>query len=224
MKNCGTDDAEYDAMCIFQDVLGEKNPLFRPLEAVEERDEQLIRIMTKRRCSGEPLQYILGEWEFYGYPFKVGKGVLIPRPDTETLIEQVLDIMRQQLRLLIVGRRQLEREVRCREVKPVLYLRIVGKYKILVKPLVKRCRRLRIVNNRNIRVEDAVVEVIVAAARSHHRQGGKKAKGQKDCHCPFHFVGCYMYSHNRISCYVILIFLFCLLLCQIRHWLTGHRL
>ena len=96
MKNCGTDDAEYDAMCIFQDVLGEKNPLFRPLEAVEERDEQLIRIMTKRRCSGEPLQYILGEWEFYGYPFKVGKGVLIPRPDTETLIEQVLDICRSE--------------------------------------------------------------------------------------------------------------------------------
>ncbi len=42
--------------------------------------------LTERRLSGEPLQYILGEWEFYGLPIKVGKGVLIPRPETELLI------------------------------------------------------------------------------------------------------------------------------------------
>lgn len=41
----------------------------------------------ERRLSGEPLQYILGEWEFYGLPFKVGKGVLIPRQDTEVIVE-----------------------------------------------------------------------------------------------------------------------------------------
>lgn len=41
----------------------------------------------ERRLSGEPLQYILGEWEFYGLPFKVGKGVLIPRQDTEVIAE-----------------------------------------------------------------------------------------------------------------------------------------
>lgn len=45
---------------------------------------------VKRRCAGEPLQYILGEWEFYGLPFAVGKGVLIPRPDTEILVDTAL--------------------------------------------------------------------------------------------------------------------------------------
>ncbi len=43
--------------------------------------------MARKRESGFPLQYILGEWEFFGLPFEVGEGVLIPRQDTETLVE-----------------------------------------------------------------------------------------------------------------------------------------
>ena len=46
--------------------------------------------MARRRLAREPLQYILGRWDFYGRPFYVGKGVLIPRPDTEVLLETVL--------------------------------------------------------------------------------------------------------------------------------------
>ena len=38
--------------------------------------------------------YILGEWEFYGLPFKVSEGVLIPRADTEILVEQCIQLMR----------------------------------------------------------------------------------------------------------------------------------
>lgn len=48
---------------------------------------------ANRRISGEPLQYILGEWEFYGLPFFVGEGVLIPRADTETLVDVALGII-----------------------------------------------------------------------------------------------------------------------------------
>lgn len=43
--------------------------------------------------SGEPLQYLLGEWEFYGLPLAVGPGVLIPRADTETVVETCLQAL-----------------------------------------------------------------------------------------------------------------------------------
>lgn len=48
----------------------------------------------ERRLGHEPLQYILGEWEFCGLPFKVGRGVLIPRQDTEALVERVLPLIK----------------------------------------------------------------------------------------------------------------------------------
>lgn len=50
------------------------------------RVEELERLVG-RRLSGEPLQYIIGEWEFMSLPFHVGPGVLIPRPETELLAE-----------------------------------------------------------------------------------------------------------------------------------------
>ena len=47
-----------------------------------------------RRLEGEPLQYILGEWDFYGITLKVGEGVLIPRPDTETVAERAIKLLK----------------------------------------------------------------------------------------------------------------------------------
>lgn len=46
--------------------------------------------LLKRRLSHEPLQYIIGETEFFSLPFKVGPSVLVPRPETELLVEKVL--------------------------------------------------------------------------------------------------------------------------------------
>ncbi|MCA1785064.1 MAG: peptide chain release factor N(5)-glutamine methyltransferase, partial [Desulfobacteraceae bacterium] len=60
----------------------------RPLE-----EQELTRFKTliKRRKNREPVAYIIGEKGFFDFNFKVGPGVLIPRPDTETLVSTALD-------------------------------------------------------------------------------------------------------------------------------------
>jgi release factor glutamine methyltransferase len=50
------------------------------------------RSVIERRRSGEPIQYIFGEAEFYGLPFRVTRDVLIPRPETEHAVERVLEL------------------------------------------------------------------------------------------------------------------------------------
>jgi len=58
-----------------------------------------------RRLTGEPIQYILGEAEFYGLPFRVAPAVLIPRPETEHLVEKALHAAASlsSLRILDIG-------------------------------------------------------------------------------------------------------------------------
>ena len=96
LSTAGIDTARFDTLCIFQDMLGDPNPLFLPKEEVPEETAERIRQLTELRCQNRPLQYLLGQWEFYGCPVKVGEGVLIPRPDTETLVDQVLEICRRE--------------------------------------------------------------------------------------------------------------------------------
>jgi release factor glutamine methyltransferase len=58
-----------------------------------------------RRHAGEPLAYLVGEKEFYGRPFRVTPDVLVPRPDTETLVEVALECVRDNAapRILDLG-------------------------------------------------------------------------------------------------------------------------
>lgn len=59
-------------------------------EEIPQKICEFVLSMTERRAKGEPLSYILGEAEFYGRCFFVGEGVLIPRPETELLVEAML--------------------------------------------------------------------------------------------------------------------------------------
>lgn len=90
------DSPEFSARCIMEQAFGSSFPMIMldRNKPVPEAEEQACLSMARKRAGGYPLQYILGEWEFFGYRFKVGEGVLIPRPDTETLVEQVIEICR----------------------------------------------------------------------------------------------------------------------------------
>ncbi|MDR0376491.1 MAG: peptide chain release factor N(5)-glutamine methyltransferase [Spirochaetaceae bacterium] len=63
-------------------------------EPLAEKDRRLFGGLVERRLSGEPVAYILGRKEFYGLDFAVNPSVLIPRPDTETLVEAALETAR----------------------------------------------------------------------------------------------------------------------------------
>ena len=81
------------------------------------------------------------------------------------IIEQISYEMRQQLRTIIVGRRQLEVKVGSRHIETILYLDIVGNHKVIVEPLVELVCCLSRINSRNIRIEDRLREVFLTTAR-----------------------------------------------------------
>ena len=83
-----------------------------------------VALLLARRLMGEPLQYIIGEWDFYGEPFEVGAGALIPRADTETLINAAKKLFEGKAALVVADLCAgtgcigitLERELDCKEV------------------------------------------------------------------------------------------------------------
>lgn len=56
--------------------------------------EQQVRRLAQRHLDGEPVAYLIGEWEFYGLPLDISPAVLIPRPDTEVLATKLIDAAR----------------------------------------------------------------------------------------------------------------------------------
>jgi len=65
---------------------------------VKSSDSAKVRRLLQRRLKGEPIQYIVGQIEFLGLTIKVGRGVLIPRPETELLVEEAIKaVMRNKI-------------------------------------------------------------------------------------------------------------------------------
>lgn len=99
LKKYNVENARLDAEYIFAYVLGVKRVslVLNFNDEIDEEKKNLIRQYIMRRGKyREPLQYIVKEWEFYGYPIKVNGGVLIPRQDTEILVEQCIHLMKEK--------------------------------------------------------------------------------------------------------------------------------
>ena len=91
-----TDAPGFEAGLILETVFGVSRTdiLLGKTVPLDEKQRTQIAALLGGRKERRPLQYLLGSWEFYGRPFIVGEGVLIPRPDTEVLAEQVLEGMK----------------------------------------------------------------------------------------------------------------------------------
>jgi len=88
LENAGCPDADFDARELLRSVLGE-DPRLAAAPLTEASAERLAGL-TERRAAREPLQYLLGEWEFMGIPLAVGPGVLCPRADSEAVCEAAI--------------------------------------------------------------------------------------------------------------------------------------
>ena len=96
LKAAGKEAYAFEAELLLEKAAGlNRTALF--LRGEEVLSEEVLTVyegFLQEREQGRPTQYILGEWEFMGLPFSVGEGVLIPRADTEVLVETILE--RQQ--------------------------------------------------------------------------------------------------------------------------------
>lgn len=96
LASYGIEDSLFEAKQIIKSVTGLDNAgiIANYTRNLTEFEEVNLKAITVQRKVGYPLQYILGHWDFYGRRFKVGVGVLIPRQDTETVIEVCLDLLK----------------------------------------------------------------------------------------------------------------------------------
>lgn len=107
----GVQDHDSAAEWLLQHVLGVSRSEFfmRWNEPFPEECRDRWSEVLMRRAKGEPVQYITGEQEFYGLPFRVTPAVLIPRPETELLVERIVAVGRR----LWPGGRPLVADIGC---------------------------------------------------------------------------------------------------------------
>ena len=95
LREAGIEPYVFEAKQIIRFVTKYSNAqlLEKYMEELDPLKEQFLKSVVSGRVKRIPLQYLLGEWSFFGYDFFVGKGVLCPRPDTEALVETALQLI-----------------------------------------------------------------------------------------------------------------------------------
>jgi len=109
LKQSGVEKARFEARILLGHVLGatrEELLLGYSNKLAKNKFDDLMGLVT-RRAACEPIAYLIGEREFWGLTFEVTRDTLIPRPDSETLIEAALDFAREnghsRFRILDIG-------------------------------------------------------------------------------------------------------------------------
>ena len=108
LSDAGVESPRWDAELLLAHVLGTNRAQVLAWPERQLTPQQLARFqdLVARRSEREPLAYILGQWEFFGLAFEVDRRVLIPRPETELLVERALGMARRMtppLRIADVG-------------------------------------------------------------------------------------------------------------------------
>lgn len=95
LKAILNENVDFEAKEIAMNILGITNNdiVLNPKRTVSEEEYEKAISFAKRRAMGEPLQYILGNCEFMSLSFDLNSDTLIPRSDTETLIEKLIDVI-----------------------------------------------------------------------------------------------------------------------------------
>ena len=97
LRAAGVADARPDARALLSHTLA-RDHAFLIAHADEEIEPAVLALFRERiarRAAGEPVQYITGQQEFYGLDFEVNPAVLIPRPETELLVEVALELLQE---------------------------------------------------------------------------------------------------------------------------------
>ena len=87
----GVPDARFDAVQLYKFVTG-RDPRLDNGPTPDEASS--LRVLGERRAAREPLQYLLGEWDFMDFTLKVGRGVLCPRADSEVVCETAIELLK----------------------------------------------------------------------------------------------------------------------------------
>ena len=91
-----SDTPRLDVEILLQKALGDVDRIYIHMNINKELTEEqyeLFKMLIKDRLNGRPIAYIVGNREFMGLDFYVKEGVLIPRPDTEVLVEEIIHLL-----------------------------------------------------------------------------------------------------------------------------------